>query len=103
MLKEYEEECSDIRYCEAMYKIISEIKISIVEKSTRKNFSTNLEFHYPQYREITYVGRSYCDLNDSETGGDFKLHTKMMLEIVFTKEFLDKHEMGIYEDAWYNG
>uniref|UniRef100_A0A6M3Y5S7 Uncharacterized protein n=1 Tax=viral metagenome TaxID=1070528 RepID=A0A6M3Y5S7_9ZZZZ len=60
--------------------------------------SKGLELIYGQ-NEGYYVGRSFTDIKDDETGKEFKERTlKDMKEI-----FPELTELFIQEDGWYNG
>ena len=55
----------------------------------------------PPYEDgrCMYIGRSWCEVKDDETGAQFKKRVKEELTKFFGKEV----ECGTLENAWYDG
>lgn len=60
---------------------------------------TGLNCRRPSDWDEYYIGRSWSDIKDDETGKDFKESVKSKLKDFFGKEV----ECSTYEEAWYDG
>jgi len=58
---------------------------------------TALEFHSTECG--CYIGKSWCNIGDEETGKQFKA----TVEAAIKKFFGDDIKCGTIEEAWYNG
>jgi len=61
-----------------------------------------LRGYQPSEYYPVYIGRSYDTIEDGETGAEFKENTKEALRQIFTDEFLEKCDFGIYSEAWHD-
>jgi hypothetical protein len=58
----------------------------------------NLSFHVP-YGDTYYLGRSWSDVKDNQTGKEFKEDVKKQIEQILGESV----ELGTYEEAWRDG
>jgi hypothetical protein len=58
-----------------------------------------LEFHNGQEGYNQYIGRSYTNIKDEETGKQFKDSVATKLKEVFGEDV----KCGCHEESWYNG
>jgi hypothetical protein len=85
---------------EEMEKLDKYTFYEYLEEEFNKN---NMNFYIindPDYDSEIYVGRSWSDIRDDETGRDFKLSIKNDFLKVFPNY---KGEFSTYEEAWVDG
>lgn len=59
----------------------------------------DLEYHCGQDCYYHYIGRSWSNIKDEETGKQFKEDIQQKLKQIFNEDF----KLSTYEEAWYNG
>ena len=59
---------------------------------------TDLEVWHPEYVEAYYMGLSWSDVKDDETGRQFKDRVEAKI-----KEFFPTAKFGTHEEAWRDG
>lgn len=64
---------------------------------------TSLESHYPEGYDAFYIGASWGDVGDDETGKQFKARVESELVQVFGPEVLTKkRKCSTHSESWYN-
>lgn len=58
-----------------------------------------LFFHCDQEGDGYYIGRSFTDIKDNETGKEFRDSTLKLMQEVFP----DIKELSVIEEGWYDG
>lgn len=65
----------------------------------RKLARTGMEFHVPPGDDSYYVGISWDQVGDAETGGDFKQRVASKFAEIFGTEL----PCSTHSESWYNG
>ena len=61
--------------------------------------NSDLEFHSPYGDNGFYIGKSFSDIGDDETGKQFKDKVESKLTEIFGEGL----EFDIHEESWYDG
>ena len=103
---------SDIKISDELVKIVNKNTKSDYTKETLKTAINSDEIDLyeftdalgltaksPPYGDGYYVGLSWDEVSDDETGLDFKKRAKRSLEMLLGKDI----EVDTYSEAWYDG
>lgn len=67
-------------------------------KSILKEKSTEIDYYDPGYDK--YIGISWDNVKDDETGLEFKNRVKDIIKKIY---IVDDNDFGTFEEAWYDG